>query len=172
MGEKDRRRLRSQDACESTSVAELRTGTFTSILSSSASPFFAASLPTPLVDLETDGRAGPIQNCSVSSFLSSIPLLLPTASQLVNPIDKEGYHFEGLLPTFLVGTSTSTDDDNDKRTTKEDLNPTDNPIDKTYTTDLVHRHAKYLYDYDRPRNRPRPSPQYPAHDLHYQASNV
>lgn len=131
------------------------TGTFSDILSSSASPLSCASLPTPLVDLETDDRADPIQNCSVSSSL--FPSLSSFHRQPANPstpIDKEGYHFEGLLPTFLVGTSTSTtttDRPTDRPTYSEDINSIDRPTKRPRN-----RHAN-SYDI-RPPNRPRPSP--------------
>ncbi|KFY07706.1 hypothetical protein V492_06896 [Pseudogymnoascus sp. VKM F-4246] len=95
------------------------TGTDSDILSSSASPLFTQSLPTPLVDLETDGRAGPIQNCSVSSLTSSLSLFFPPPALSILDIDKEGYHFEGLLPTFLVGTSISTDQTTTTTTTTD-----------------------------------------------------
>ena len=122
------------------------TGTFSDILSSSASPLFCASLPTPLVDLETDGRAGSHSKLLGLLLNSSHLSLLPTANPST-PIDKEGYHFEGLLPTFLVGTSTSTtttDRPTDRPTDLQRGHQFDRPTD--YTTPYIDTQIPTIYD--------------------------
>lgn len=136
------------------------TGTFSDILSSSASPLFCASLPTPLVDLETDGRAGSHSKLLGLLLNSSHLSLLPTANPST-PIDKEGYHFEGLLPTFLVGTSTSTtttDRLTDRPTYSEDINSTDRPTPRPRTS------TRKFLRYTTPNPSPT-FPTYPAQDL-------
>jgi hypothetical protein len=106
-------------------------------------------------------------------FLS--PSLLPTASQSssTSPIDEEGYHFEGLLPTFLVGTSISTTTITDRqdrptaRTIKFDKRP---PTRTDRQNDPVHQPPRPIPTIYDPETRPRPSPQLSSSTTYPQAS--
>ncbi|OAF61899.1 hypothetical protein VC83_01683 [Pseudogymnoascus destructans] len=157
------------------------------ILSSSASPLFAASLPTPLVDLETDARPGPIQNSSVSSVssvssltsLTSLTSINPSLSSPPSPPSPQSIlllllpllPLPSLLPTagqpvnlpidkegyLPMGTAIST-----TTTTPSDKTGRQDDINSTQdrppqTTPYIDRHAQFL-----PYTTPKPSPTFPT----------
>ncbi|KFY70247.1 hypothetical protein V499_09329 [Pseudogymnoascus sp. VKM F-103] len=154
-----------------------RTGTVADFLSSSASPLFVASLPTPLVDLETDGRPGPIQNSSVSSpqsFPFPFPLFFPPPASPRQPLNRRRRIPLRRSPPNLPSGNFNIDDDNHRPTRPTDSEDHQIRQKTTHRTDRqndpVHQPPRPIPTIYDPETRPRPSPQLSSSTTYPQAS--